>query len=150
MCQTALTGRRNSVSVASGEERPVLTWRDLKHRTLKPASGAHRPVRCQNISFSAHESGGHRTRSVPHKKRPVTPRWAHKARAQGVSWLVFLFLSRSRPSRALLLRALAPPPSVRRSPATSAVSPRTDPLPSVLSSLSTSRNFFFAKWLGFG
>ena len=38
--QTALTGRRNSIPVASGEVRPVLTRRHLKHRTLKPASGA--------------------------------------------------------------------------------------------------------------
>ena len=83
MCQTALTGRRNSVPAASGEERPVLTWRDLKHRTLKPASGGHRPVQCRFATFSTHESGGHRTRPVPHKERPVTPRRAHKARAQG-------------------------------------------------------------------
>jgi len=47
-------------------QRPVLTWRDLKHRTLKPASGAHRPVQCSFSTLSAHESGGHRTRPVPH------------------------------------------------------------------------------------
>ena len=93
MCQTALTGRRHSVPAASGEERPVLTWRALKHRTLKPASGAHRPVRCRFAYLSAHESGGHRTRPVPHKERPVTPRAAHKSRAWTFSWGVFSFFS---------------------------------------------------------
>ena len=147
MCQTALAGRRNSVPAASSEERLVLTCRDLKHRTLKPASGAHHPVRCSFASFSAHESGGHRTRPVPHKERPVTPRRAHKARAQGVSWPLFLFLSRSRPSRALLLRALAPPPlSVRRSPAPLKFSPRqicprSSPLPSLCVALRITQRF---------
>ena len=47
MCETALTGRRNSVPAASGEVRPVLTRRNPKHRPLKPASGAHRPVQCR-------------------------------------------------------------------------------------------------------
>ena len=99
MCQTALTGRWNSVPSASGVVRPVLTLRDLKHRTLKPASGAHRPVQCQFANLSAHESGGHRTRPVPHKERPVTPRRAHKARAQGVRAADLSFLRRHRPSR---------------------------------------------------
>ena len=90
-CQTALTGRRNSVPAASGEERPVLPWHDLKHRTLKPASGAHRPVQCRFATFSAHESGGRRTRPVPHKERPVTPRRADIARALALSVVVFFF-----------------------------------------------------------
>ena len=78
-------------------QRPVLTRRNSKHRTLKPASGAHRPVQNQNANLSAHESGGHRTRPVPHKVRPVTPRRAHKARAQGLRAAGFsLFFLRSR------------------------------------------------------
>jgi len=99
VCQTALTGRRNSVPVASGAVRPVLSRRDLKHRTLKPASGAHRPVRCSFANLSAYESSGHRTRPVPHKERPVTPRRAHKARAQGLRAAVLSFLRRHHPSR---------------------------------------------------
>jgi len=84
VCQNTLTGRRNSVPAVSGAVRPVLTWRDLKHRTLKPASSAHRPVRCRIANLSAHESGGHRTRPVLHKERPVTPRRAHIDRALGL------------------------------------------------------------------
>jgi len=138
VCQTALTGRRNSVPAASGVVRPVLTWRDLKHRTLKPASSAHRPVQCRFAIFSAHESGGHRTRPVPHKERPVTPWRAHKARAQGLSRTVSLSISQSRPSQALRRRALAPSPSfMRRSPAVLEPSPRqirpgSFPLPPLL------------------
>ena len=78
-------------------QRPVLTWRVLKHRTLKPASGARRPVQCRIANLSAHESGGHRTRPMLHKERPVTPRRAHIARAQGLSAAVFSSSS-SRPS----------------------------------------------------
>ena len=81
-------------------QRPVCCvrcspWCDLKHQTLRPASGAHRPVQCRFSDLSAHESGGHRTRLVPHKERPVTPRRAHKARAQGhlAAVLSFLFPS---------------------------------------------------------
>ena len=99
MCQIARTGRRNSVPAASGEVRPVLTLCDLKHRTLKPASGAHRPVQRQFTDLSAHESGGHRTRPVPHKERPVTPWRAHKARAQGLRAADLSFLRRHHPSR---------------------------------------------------
>jgi len=90
--QTALNGRRNSIPVASGAVRPVLTRRHLKHRTLKPASGAHRPVQNQFANLSAHESGGHRTRPVQHKERPVTPRRALITRAQGPSGMVFSFV----------------------------------------------------------
>jgi hypothetical protein len=103
--QTALTGRRNSIPVASGEVRPVLTRRHLKHRTLKPASGAHRPVRCQNANLSAHESGGHRTRPVQHKERPVTPRRADITRAQG------FLAAGSFPLRSLAAPASSPCPS---------------------------------------
>ena len=99
MCQIACTGRRNSVPAASGVMRPVLTRRYSKHRTLKPASGAHRPVQSQNANLSAHESGGHRTRPVQHKERPVTPQQADKARAQGFRGRFFSFLSRFSPSR---------------------------------------------------
>ena len=137
MRQTALTGRRNSIPVAFGVVRPVPTWRDLKHRTLKPASGAHRPVQCHFADLSAHESGGHRTRPVPHYERPVTPRRALKARAQGIRAAVFLLL---RPSRALLLRALAPPPpSVHRFPAPFEALSAPD-LPPIFSSLFSSRS----------
>jgi hypothetical protein len=117
--QTALTGRRNSIPVASGEVRPVLTRRHLKHRTLKPASGAHRPVRCQNANLSAHESGGHRTRPAPHKERPTNPRRAHKARAQRVSRAVFFLLSRFSPSR--------PCPSPQEPPPTAEIPPPAIP-----------------------
>ena len=109
MCQTALTGRRNSVPTASGEVRPVLTWHDLKHRTLKPASGGRRPVRCNFAYLSAHESGGHRTRPVPHKERPVTPRTAHITRAQGISRAVVFSAPRFQPPqrRALVAESAA-------------------------------------------
>ena len=115
--QTALTGRRNSIPVASGVVRPVLTWRHPKHRTLKPASGAHRPVRNQNANLSAHESGGHRTRPVQHKERPVTPRRAVKARTQGSRAAVLSFLRRLQPSRPCPSALESPPPPfVRRIP----------------------------------
>ena len=91
MCQTTRSRRRNSAPAASGEVRPVLTWRNLKHRTLKPASGAHRPVQCRIAYLSAHESGGHRTCPVPHKERLVTPRRALLTRARGLTSGQFLF-----------------------------------------------------------
>jgi hypothetical protein len=105
VCQIARTGRRNSVPAASGVVRPVLTWCDLKHRTLKPASGAHRPVQNQNANLSAHESGGHRTRPVQHKERPVTPRRADITRAQG------FLAAGSFPLRSLAAPASSPCPS---------------------------------------
>jgi len=121
VCQTARTGRWNSIPVASGAVRPVLTRHHPKHQTLKPASGAHRPVQCQNANLSAHGSGGHRTRPVQHKERPVTPRRADKAHAQGLSAAVS-----SLPSPiSRRARALTPPPSiVCRFPAGFGVFPR--------------------------
>ena len=100
MCQTALTGCRNSVLAASGEVRPVLTRCALGHRTLRPASGGHRSVVRSFEYLSAHESGGHRTRPVPHNVRPVIPIQAHITRAQGLASGQFFFdspLCRLRP-----------------------------------------------------
>ena len=103
MCQIALTGHRNSVPVASGEVRPVLTRRALGHRTLRPASGGHHPVVRKFENLSAHESSGHRTRPVPHKERPVTPFWADITRAQALLAGRSFSLPRLQPTRARAL-----------------------------------------------
>ena len=62
----------------------------LGHRTLRKASGGHRPVIGSSAELSVFKSGGHRTRPVPHKERPVTPRTAHITHASGV-WLGSFF-----------------------------------------------------------
>jgi len=58
--------------------------RALGHRTLRPVSGGHRLVVCRFENLSALKAGGHRTRPVPHKERPVTLNQAHITRTQGV------------------------------------------------------------------
>ena len=125
----------------------VLAWHDLKHRTLKPASGAHRPVQCRIADLSAHESGGHRTRPVPHKERPVTPRRAHKARAQGLRAAVsFSSAAFAQVARALTAAAVVRSPISRRPrPLRRARSAAGD-----LLSLLLSRDPSFARFLGFG
>ena len=62
-------------------QRPVMcvrcsARRALGHRTLRPASGDHRPVVCRFENFFVFAFSAHRTRPVPHKERPVTLRSA--------------------------------------------------------------------------
>ena len=150
MCQTALTGRRNSIPAASGAVRPVLTWRDLKHRTLKPASGAHHPVQCRFAIFSAHESGGHRTRPVPNKERPVHPRRALKACAQGLRMVVFLSSADFAQAARALVRRSPPPPSSSSNLRGSRSSPRGQISPPASFLLSSRLRSNLAGIQGFG
>ena len=71
----------------------------LGHRTLRPASGGHRPMIRSSAELSVFKSVGHRTRLVPHKERPVTPRTTHIICTPEV-WLGSFFSS-PRPRRAL-------------------------------------------------
>ena len=127
MCQTALTRRRNSIPTASGDVCPVLTMRALGHRTLKPASGGHRPVRCQFENLSAHESDGNRTRPVPLYVRPVTPQTAHITRPPGQIGQFPLSPRIFRPPHPSPNSLNPPPPSDWQAPASSELFPAPDP-----------------------
>ena len=129
-------------------QRPVWCVRcDLKHRTLRPASGAHRPVQCRFSDLSAHESGGHRTRPVPHKERPVTPRWADIARAQGLSAVVFSHLPHhTRALAAVIRRGLRSSSNPRRPQLSSS----RQICSKALSFPSSCQNSLLCEGLGFG
>jgi len=137
VCRIALTGHRNSVPAASGEVCPVLTRRAQGHRTLRPASDGHRPVVRRFENLSAYESGGHRTRPVPHKERPVTPRRAHITRAREFSSRQFLFFSHTADSPPCPSSPKSPPPPSSKFSSVIRSSPWPDLFPGVSSSLSS-------------
>jgi hypothetical protein len=126
VCQTALTGRRNSVPTAYDEVRPVLTKRALGHRTLSPASDGHCPVVRSFAYLSAHESGATLSASGDPAAGAYNPR-------PGVSLGQFLSSSRSppRPSPNSPIRHRQPGSPFRRPrvlfPTTDP--PRTSPSP---------------------
>ena len=88
----------------------------LGHRMLRPASDGHRPVVCRFENLSAHESGGHRTRLVPHKERPVTPRQVHiTPRSASVSAVLLSPSDFAQPAaHPRALAACKSPPPVKR------------------------------------